>query len=249
MAAPQSLDVDTPTGSLRILTWGPADGPIALCLHGFPDTAWGWRFIAERLAARGWRVVAPFMRGYCPSSTPSDDSYHLGALMADALQVLNSARPDRSGCGDRPRLGRRRRIRARGLARQPIHPSRPHGGSTHRGADQGAGRWASSIIGGGPPRTGVAKLVHVVLSTALAARAFRIVDRPTPVAAMVTRLRRHRRPTTRHRGHRRPGRLARGTRSLPGNGSVLETPESLHRTPPLLGQTAHHSYRVPARSR
>ena len=72
---------------LKALTWGPSDGPIALCLHGFPDTAYGWRKFAPRLAEAGWRVVAPFMRGYAPSSIPSDGSYHIGALMDDALQV------------------------------------------------------------------------------------------------------------------------------------------------------------------
>jgi hypothetical protein len=31
------------------------------------------------------------MRGYAPSSIPSDGSYHLGALMDDALQVRSAA--------------------------------------------------------------------------------------------------------------------------------------------------------------
>ncbi|MGH3560926.1 MAG: alpha/beta fold hydrolase, partial [Mycobacterium sp.] len=65
--------------------------PIALCLHGFPDTAYGWRKLAPRLVAGGWRVVAPFMRGYAPSSIPPDGSYHIGALMDDALQVRLAA--------------------------------------------------------------------------------------------------------------------------------------------------------------
>src|SRR5262249_19039023 len=41
----------------------------------------------------GWRVVAPFMRGYAPTSLPSDSSYHVGALMDDALRVLDAAGP------------------------------------------------------------------------------------------------------------------------------------------------------------
>ena len=78
---------------MRALTWGPADAPIALCLHGFPDTAYGWRKVAPRLVDAGWRVVAPFMRGYAPTSLPSDGSYHVGALMDDALRVLDAAGP------------------------------------------------------------------------------------------------------------------------------------------------------------
>jgi pimeloyl-ACP methyl ester carboxylesterase len=90
---PRRLDVTTPDVTLRALTWGPPDGPIALCLHGFPDTAHGWRKVAPVLADAGWRVVAPFMRGYAPSSVSSLGSYHVGALMDDALRVLDAAGP------------------------------------------------------------------------------------------------------------------------------------------------------------
>ena len=93
MTGPQWLDVSAPAVQLRALTWGPADAPIALCLHGFPDTAYGWRKVAPALAAAGWRVVAQFMRGYVPSSLPTDGSYHVGALMDDALRVLEAAGP------------------------------------------------------------------------------------------------------------------------------------------------------------
>ncbi|MFV0495365.1 alpha/beta fold hydrolase [Mycobacterium sp.] len=91
MAEPQWIDVEGPNGDLKALTWGSPGDPIALCLHGFPDTAYGWRKIAPRLAESGWRVVAPFMRGYAPSSIPVDGSYHIGALMDDALRVRSAA--------------------------------------------------------------------------------------------------------------------------------------------------------------
>lgn len=93
MDAPGVLEVAAPSVTLRALTWGPADAPIALCLHGFPDSAHGWRKVAPLLVDAGWRVVAPFMRGYAPSSLPSDGSYHIGALMDDALRVLDAAGP------------------------------------------------------------------------------------------------------------------------------------------------------------
>jgi pimeloyl-ACP methyl ester carboxylesterase len=91
MADPSWIDVRTPAVNLKALSWGPADAPIALCLHGFPDTAYGWRKFAPRLVESGWRVIAPFMRGYAPSSIPSDGSYHVGALMDDALEVRKAA--------------------------------------------------------------------------------------------------------------------------------------------------------------
>ncbi|WP_396922905.1 alpha/beta fold hydrolase [Mycolicibacterium sp.] len=93
MSEPRWLDVAAPAVQLRALVWGPEDAPIALCLHGFPDTAYGWRKIAPVLADAGWQVVAPFLRGYVPSSIPADGSYHVGALMDDALQVLRAAGP------------------------------------------------------------------------------------------------------------------------------------------------------------
>jgi pimeloyl-ACP methyl ester carboxylesterase len=52
--------------------------------------AHGWRKVAALLVDAGWRVVAPFMRGYVPSSLSSDASYHVGALMDDALRVLEA---------------------------------------------------------------------------------------------------------------------------------------------------------------
>jgi pimeloyl-ACP methyl ester carboxylesterase len=91
MAEPHWIDVPGPAGDLKALTWGPDDAPIALCLHGFPDTAYGWRNVAPRLVESGWRVVAPFMRGYAPSSIPSDGSFHFGALMDDALRARSAA--------------------------------------------------------------------------------------------------------------------------------------------------------------
>jgi pimeloyl-ACP methyl ester carboxylesterase len=91
MAEPGWIDVPSPAGDLKALSWGPPGAPLALCLHGFPDTPYGFRKIAPRLVELGWRVVAPFMRGYAPSSIPADGSYHIGALMDDALRVRSAA--------------------------------------------------------------------------------------------------------------------------------------------------------------
>lgn len=90
---PRWLECDAPAVRLRALTWGPDTGPIALCLHGFPDTPYGFSKIVPALVQAGYRVVAPFMRGYVPSSIPSDGSYHVGAIMDDALRVHQQAGP------------------------------------------------------------------------------------------------------------------------------------------------------------
>ncbi|EPQ46038.1 epoxide hydrolase [Mycobacterium pseudoshottsii JCM 15466] len=91
MPEPRWIDVPGPNGDLKALTWGRPEAPMALCLHGFPDTAYGWRKLAPILVDSGWRVVAPFMRGYAPSAIPADGSYHVGALMDDALRVRSAA--------------------------------------------------------------------------------------------------------------------------------------------------------------
>lgn len=59
-------------------------GPLALCLHGFPDTAWTFRHLLPELAAAGFRAVAPFTRGYAPTQVPADGAFQIGALTADA---------------------------------------------------------------------------------------------------------------------------------------------------------------------
>jgi pimeloyl-ACP methyl ester carboxylesterase len=69
-------------------------GPLALCLHGFPDTAHTWRHLLPVLAGAGFHAVAPFMRGYAPTAVPADGAYQLGALIADAValhEVLGGA--------------------------------------------------------------------------------------------------------------------------------------------------------------
>src|SRR4051794_30418927 len=69
------------------LAAGPPDGPLALCLHGFPDTAWTYRHLLPALADAGYRAVAPFMRGYAPTQVPADGRYSAPALARDAIHL------------------------------------------------------------------------------------------------------------------------------------------------------------------
>ena len=62
-------------------------GPLALCLHGFPDSPHSWLPFMTRLAAAGYRCVAPFMRGYAPSQIPGDGCYQTAALASDAVAL------------------------------------------------------------------------------------------------------------------------------------------------------------------
>jgi pimeloyl-ACP methyl ester carboxylesterase len=62
-------------------------GPLALCLHGFPDCAHTWRYLLPALAEAGFHAVAPFLRGYAPTQVPADGAYELGALVADTIAL------------------------------------------------------------------------------------------------------------------------------------------------------------------
>ena len=59
-------------------------GPLIVLLHGFPEFWYGWRQQIQPLAAAGFRVVAPDMRGYNLSSKPDGvAAYDTDKLAAD----------------------------------------------------------------------------------------------------------------------------------------------------------------------
>ena len=62
---------DVRAGELHFTYLECGEGPLALCLHGFPDSPHTWRHLLPALAAQGYRAVAPFMRGYAPTSVPT----------------------------------------------------------------------------------------------------------------------------------------------------------------------------------
>jgi pimeloyl-ACP methyl ester carboxylesterase len=47
------------------------DGPLALCIHGFPDSPFSYRYLLPALAGAGYRAVAPFNRGFTRSRSRS----------------------------------------------------------------------------------------------------------------------------------------------------------------------------------
>jgi pimeloyl-ACP methyl ester carboxylesterase len=66
------------------------EGPLVLLLHGFPDDAWTWSSQISSLCDAGYRVVAPFLRGFPPSEVPSDGSCTTKNNGADAAAILRS---------------------------------------------------------------------------------------------------------------------------------------------------------------
>ena len=69
-------------------------GPLVLCLHGFPDDAGSFEPLALRLADAGYRVVAPNMRGYWPTSAAPDGCYQSWATGTDAVGIVDALGAD-----------------------------------------------------------------------------------------------------------------------------------------------------------
>lgn len=75
---------------------GPAEGPLIIFLHGWPQIGLMWRAQIEAFAAEGWRCVAPDMRGYGGSSAPTiSNAYALEELVGDMVEFHDhlGARP------------------------------------------------------------------------------------------------------------------------------------------------------------
>lgn len=75
---------------------GPANSDkLAICLHGFPELAYSWRFQMPTLAAKGWRVWAPNMRGYGESEKPAGvGNYALNHLIQDVAALIDAAKAE-----------------------------------------------------------------------------------------------------------------------------------------------------------
>jgi pimeloyl-ACP methyl ester carboxylesterase len=67
---------------------GAAGRPLMLFLHGFPEFWAAWRKPMAHFAARGWRCVAPDLRGYNLSDRPEGvEPYRAKHVMADVLAL------------------------------------------------------------------------------------------------------------------------------------------------------------------
>src|ERR1700746_960255 len=74
---------------------GPADGPVAMLMHGFPYDIHSYVDVAPILAAQGCRVVVPYLRGYGPTrfldpATPR--SGEQAAMGADLIALMDALR-------------------------------------------------------------------------------------------------------------------------------------------------------------
>lgn len=80
--------VETPRHRTSWIEGGPADGPLIIFIHGWPEIGLLWRAQVEHFAAAGWRCVAPDMRGYGGSSVPTHSgAYAVRELVADMVEL------------------------------------------------------------------------------------------------------------------------------------------------------------------
>ena len=86
---------DAGTVRLHLAVAGPPDGPLVVCLHGFPEYWGAWAGVMERLA-EDFLVVAPDQRGYNLSSKPQGvEAYRIRHMVADLTSLADRFAPDR----------------------------------------------------------------------------------------------------------------------------------------------------------
>jgi pimeloyl-ACP methyl ester carboxylesterase len=75
-------------GDVRLHYVEAGDGPLIVLLHGFPEFWYGWRLQIKPLAAAGFRVVAPDLRGYNLSSKPDGVAPYAADQLAGDVRGL-----------------------------------------------------------------------------------------------------------------------------------------------------------------
>ena len=80
---------------MRIAEAGPADGPLVVLCHGFPESWYSWRHQLPALAEAGYHAVAPDQRGYGGTTAPADISaytqFHLVGDIVGLVQALDAS--------------------------------------------------------------------------------------------------------------------------------------------------------------
>lgn len=81
--------VDSHGVKLRVAEAGK--GPLVILVHGFPESWYSWRHQMPALAAAGYHVVAPDMRGYGKSDRPGPvEDYDIKHLTDDLVSIIDA---------------------------------------------------------------------------------------------------------------------------------------------------------------
>ena len=77
-----------PASSDRLRGSGPLDGPVVMLLHGWPYDIHSYVDVAPLLAAKGYRVIVPFLRGYGTTRFLSSDTFRNAQQSAVAQDII-----------------------------------------------------------------------------------------------------------------------------------------------------------------
>ena len=84
----EQISLSTPGIQFQALAAG--NGPLMLLVHGFPDTPHSYQSQLNYFSGLGYRVVAPWLRGYAPSSAPADGDYGVMSVGQDLLNIMDA---------------------------------------------------------------------------------------------------------------------------------------------------------------
>jgi len=86
---PEPRFVDS--NDIRMAVYEQGEGPAVIMVHGFPELAFSWRHQLPALANAGFRAIAPDMRGYGQTDSPTGvDAYCASELIGDLIGLLDS---------------------------------------------------------------------------------------------------------------------------------------------------------------
>jgi pimeloyl-ACP methyl ester carboxylesterase len=86
-------EIQFSANSLEWTALSAGTGQPVLLAHGFPETPATFDRTIEHLAARGFRAVAPYMRGYHPRTVKGIERFHANALAEDLLAIADELSP------------------------------------------------------------------------------------------------------------------------------------------------------------
>jgi pimeloyl-ACP methyl ester carboxylesterase len=78
---------------------GPASGPVVILLHGWPYDIHSYAEVAPLLAAKGYRVIIPYLRGYGTTRFHSADTFRNGqqsVFAADTINLMDALKIDKA---------------------------------------------------------------------------------------------------------------------------------------------------------
>ena len=81
---------------------GPANGPVVILLHGWPYDIYSYVDVAPWLAARGYKVIVPYLRGYGTTSFLSSETFRNGqqsVVAIDAIALMDALKIDQAIIG------------------------------------------------------------------------------------------------------------------------------------------------------